>query len=149
GGCGEQSYSYSRDMIIHEYSHAILSGIYQALYLENTFEQALLEGSADYLAASFSNDPVVGEYTLFKPRLLDNTLSVLIYDEFGNITGSDWSYDANTNGMIIGGMLWDIRKELGSVATDKLLLEALAYQPRSLEEFRVALLRADDDDSVL
>lgn len=58
----------SRDIILHEYNHLVASSLgFVATSDHNDQARALAEGYADYFTASFTEDPVIGEWVVTCP----------------------------------------------------------------------------------
>jgi len=136
------------DIIIHELGHAVTDFIKPQLaqYVPETF--AMEEGYSDYLAASFFNDPCIGEW--------DSTS----YSKTGclrRVDGKKHYPDAITNlaysdSEIWSATLWDIRNaiikkegEKGKKLTDKIILKSIYFLPDikvSFKEGAIAILTA-------
>lgn len=103
-GCGEpdglNDLAKEESIIYHEYTHAVRDSIFTG-----RFSSAINEGMADYYAASFTDDSIVGEYVAeglvgrSLPRDLDNDRSYV----------EDVYRECHWDGMIYGGGLWDYR----------------------------------------
>ena len=122
--------SWDSDVIFHEYTHAVVNQLV-GRNQGNTF-RAINEGTADYFAASFLDDPAMAEWAarIFGERLpylrtVDNTNrwpNYLVGEE--HVDGNIWS-----------GALWDIRKALGADRTNRIVLNALALLNGGAEFF--------------
>ena len=122
------------DVIVHEYAHAIqhqiLGGIPgQFTATETTPSEqarALMEGLADYLAASRFSDPEIGEVQAqiwglgLAPRNVNN--SRRWPDDF--VEGGP-----HETGLIFSGALWDLRATVGAEVADRLSLELIQLLP--------------------
>jgi len=137
------------DVIYHEFGHALhVSEIIEGV---GSFDGAMSEGAADFLAASITNDPGMGRGFFFN----DDPLRQLDPDG----TEPSWPKDIgeiHKTGKIFGGAFWDLRKALiaslgtgpGVALTNRLYLGALRRSvsiPTSLFE----ALATDDDDGDL
>ena len=113
--CGSSHEDFSRDsdVIYHEYTHGILdwTGIDLGLAPLNSYQRAVNEAVADYHAANFTGDPLLGGVA-GEPRSLDNSK---VYpddvpcDEFDR-------REEHCTGEIWGGLLWDLQSAVGSGA---------------------------------
>ena len=122
------------DVIVHEYVHAIqhqiLGGVLgQFTATETTLSEqarALMEASADYLAASRFSDPEIGEVQAqiwglgLDPRNVNNSRC--------------WPDDLveggpHETGLIFSGALWDLRATVGAEVADRLSLELIQLLP--------------------
>lgn len=141
--------SLVQDVVFHEYGHRVHTA--EIIDGVGSFDGAMSEGVADFLAVSITGDSGMGRgffYTDAALRELDPP-------------DHEWRWpldlgEIHHTGMIIGGALWDLRKafitQLGEVEgialTNKLYVGALRRSvdiPTSL----LAVLAADDDDGDL
>lgn len=123
-GQGAHDFAYDGDIVYHELSHAVIELLAgEDLGLEQRRDEALVfdagainEGVADFLAAAFTDDPLVAEYAFPSGgRSLDNDFRCP-----RDITG-----EIHADGQIIGAALWEARAELGD-AFVQIVLDALA-----------------------
>ncbi len=145
-GQGEDvDFSYDADVIYHEFTHAVVnstSNLDLGIVDEQGYSESglsLNEGFADYFAALFTDDPVVGDYvgstvgnwyggTSEGLRTIANDNSCP-----RNIIG-----EGHNDGLFWTGALWDIRnafrKSFGDEALkdglDRMMYEVLAGLPR-------------------
>jgi cysteine-rich repeat protein len=136
------------DVVYHEFGHGFH---HHAVILgSGEFESALSEGVSDYLAATITSDPGMGRgffYTNAPLRHLDNA---------DHVWPDDIKQDPHGTGLIIGGALWDLRKNLiakhgeaeGRALTDKLFYEAMS-SASDIPSMYPEILAADDDDGNL
>ena len=141
--------SLVQDVVFHEYGHRVHTA--EIIDGVGSFDGAMSEGVADFLAVSITGDSGMGRgffYTDAALRELDPP-------------DHEWRWpvdlgEIHHTGMIIGGALWDLRKafiaelgeDAGVILTNKLYLGALRRSvdiPTSL----LAILAADDDDGDL
>ncbi len=140
--------SLTSDVIYHEYGHEFIFDIYgwQSIGTGSYSEgRAMDEGFADYAACTINNDSQQGENVPpYNSRDLNNTKT---YADF-ETTGSG---PPHSNGLIIGGAVWDLREQLGQSTTDALWVEAMEITPRpdTFVEFCENMLLADDNDANL
>ena len=155
-----RDYSKEDDIIYHEFNHAVLHHL-GTLY-ERTEERALHEGTADYLAASYTNNPRIAQWVTLCTstgdlRRVDNSKSTFRYSNLNNIQYAACSLvfggylngqgSAHANGMIWSGSLWDLRTQIGKTKTDKLVITAfLALGPHpTFLQARDAMIQADNN----
>ena len=146
--------SFDRDLLIHEYAHGVLARMLgDAACFNGHHPRGLSEGWADYFAASFTNDGVIGAWTRDDP--VRGMRSSSLDDNFYSL--ANFCLDGcnpNRNGEIWAGLLWDVRRALiarlgagkGAEAADQLAFEALRYLPctPTFLDARKALLLAED-----
>ncbi len=132
-------YWCEESVIYHEYAHAVLDSI---CFLLNCRESgAMNEGQADYFAATIDGDPVIGEYVMARENQpwIRNLTDQVHYPE-------DIIDEVHHDGRIWGGALWDLRKKLGSIVTDRLVVASFHYLKNSEPTFTdglQAILAAD------
>ena len=138
-----------QDVVFHEYGHRVHTA--EIINGVGSFDGAMSEGVADFLAVSITGDSGMGRgffYTDAALRELDPP-------------DHEWRWpidigEIHHTGMIIGGTLWDLRKAFisklgdvdGVVLANKLYVGALRRSvdiPTSL----LAVLAADDDNGDL
>lgn len=137
------------DVVYHEFGHSlhgqsIIPGV-------GATDTALSEGLSDYLAATINDDSGMGR-GFFKDG---EPLRELDPEDSENVWPRDIA-GVHTTGMIIGGALWDLRKELiakygkeaGVAATDLLYYESLR-RASDIPSMYVEVLLSDDDDGDL
>ena len=138
-----------QDVVFHEYGHRVHTA--EIIVGVGSFDGAMSEGVADFLAASIDNDSGMGRGFFFTDVPLRELDPV----------NSEWRWpvdigEIHHTGMIIGGTLWDLRKDLitqfgaaaGIALTNKLYAGALRTSvdiPTTL----LSALAADDDDGDL
>jgi MYXO-CTERM domain-containing protein len=138
------------DVVYHEFghslhAHAIIPGV-------GDFDGALSEGTSDFLAATITGDPGMGRgffYTEAALRHIDPPNGELSWPD--NVTGQPHS-----DGEIIGGTLWDLRKaliaRLGETAGTRraeMLYYAIIQTSSDIPSTFASALAADDDDGNL
>lgn len=138
-----------QDVVFHEFGHRIHTA--EIVRGVGSFDAAMSEGAADFLAATITGDSGVGrgfDFTDAPLRDLDPVASEWMWPrDIGEI---------HRTGLIFGGVFWDLRKQLitslgddaGAALVNKLFIGALRYAvdiPSSL----IATLAADDDDGNL
>jgi len=140
--------AYDGQAVIHEYGHGVtdrlVGGRTSTSCLLRIQSGALGEGWSDYFAISYFNNPVFGAYltqdTNHGGRRQSYESYTLTYQDLGS-TG----YGVHKDGEIWAATLWDLRKSLGQVATDRLLVNGLKATPcnPSMTDARDAILSAD------
>jgi cysteine-rich repeat protein len=138
------------DVVFHEYGHgfhhhAIIAGA-------GGFDEALSEGLADYFACSKTGDPAMGRGFFFTEaplRHLDPDVGERVWPD-------DIHFDPHETGLILGGALWDLRKELvgtlgasEGVAVANQLYHLSLRTASDIPSVYPELLAADDDDGDL
>jgi extracellular elastinolytic metalloproteinase len=126
------------DLLYHEYAHGVSIRLVgdDAACLGGSQPEALSEGWSDFLAASFTGDPVIGAWTSgnsvsgHRRRSLD--ASTFTYFNFC-ADGCNRFFD----GEIWSGALWDLRRALvqrdgqeqGASLAERLVVEGMRYTP--------------------
>lgn len=137
------------DVVFHEFGHAV--HLAEVIPGVGSFDSAMSEGAADFLAASMTGDPGMGRgfFHTDKPlRQLDPE----------NVE-STWPRDiseVHTTGLIYAGAFWDLRKALLAVKPEAEAL-ALIYKlyvatlrrSVNIPSSVIEALAADDDDGNL
>ena len=117
------------DVILHEFSHAIQHAVrpstagVQILMTETDQSVALLDGHADYVAASYSGDAEIGEYVagvVWKRAMFDRSV-----DNFYTLTDYPWTAGHRQVSMVLSGALWDLRASVGVTVTDTLAVSMI------------------------
>ncbi len=146
GGCNNTA--RLADVIYHEYGHgfhgwSIVAGA-------GAFDGALSEGLSDYMSATITGDPAMG-----RGFFVGND-APLRYIEDNYVWPDDISQDTHYTGLIIGGALWDLRKQLildlgeeaGVAHTDHIMWQIAARAEDIPTSYAEALV-ADDDNGNL
>lgn len=118
-------FSYDASVIYHEYTHAMvgttrLQGSGLGLFGMDNWRGSMNEGFADYFAASMSDYAVVGAYALavVGPHLKRDLTEK-------RTCPADITTEIHADGRIVGAALWAVRKKLGKVTADSIVLNAL------------------------
>ena len=123
------------EIVLHEFGHAVLHNLVPGL--GTTWEAAALdEGTCDYLAATFSNDPffpdTIAEWDAIgyddpenmparlRPIVTDRYYPDDMYEDYPRTGVPDFHWD----GVIWSSTLWQIREHLGAFTMDSLLMDA-------------------------
>lgn len=148
GGC--LSFTEVRDVVYHEYGHAIVSKLYSG----GMRNGGLNEGQADIWAMSITKDGVMARGSSGTPSSF-----IRRYDLAPKVYPKDLTGEVHDNGEIIAGAWWDYGKNVGSVdAMSKLFAACLQNEqpdgPNGTEgevfhEMLMAALINDDDDGDL
>ena len=131
------------DVIYHEYTHGVTGSIYPPGMLPYSGQSgAMNEAWSDYFPCSIHNNPAVapGIYRsndLAPLRDLNNNRS---YPE--NFVG-----EVHTDGLILGGALWDLRQIIGDPTfVDSLIHFARYGLAEDFQSYFLEVLEADDDN---
>lgn len=145
----ERNFALSAQVMVHETTHAVMErlvgGVDDVFCTTTVQADALGEGISDYMAASYTNNPVIGGYVSGDA---ERGLRRAAYDQQER-TGADFLdpfpvvHDA---GEIIGAALWNLREELGAQVVDALVVQSFSLMPcdPNFIDFRDALLAADE-----
>jgi uncharacterized protein (TIGR03382 family) len=138
-----------QDVVFHEYGHRVHTA--EIIDGVGSFDGAMSEGAADFLAATITNDSGMGRGFFFS----DAPLREL------DPMGSEWLWpvdigEIHHTGMIFGGTFWDLRKALiaqlgatqGELLTNRLYVGALR-RAISIPTSLIEALATDDDDGDL
>lgn len=139
---------YDGEAVIHEYGHGVSNRLVGAgtstSCLSRIQSGALGEGWSDYFSISFFNNPVEGAYLTQNPTIGVRRQSyegyTFTYEDIGNA-----GYEVHNDGEIWAATLWDLRKVLGQIVTDNLVLNGLKSTPcnPSMTDARDAIVSAD------
>jgi hypothetical protein len=129
-------------IILHEFGHAIVNSIAAILGSPDSMSGAMHEGFADYLAATWFNNPNVASWDSLAYsdkgylRTLNNKMT---FPE--NMNGS-----CHNDGQIWGGALWDLRSKLTAETADRLVFQSLHFLPEDCDftDGLLAILSADE-----
>ena len=113
----------SRDIVIHEYVHALTDAICRlGRGMPHTQSRAMSEGYSDYFAASMLDDPVMGDYFMNDPGGFRNC------DNDQRFPGG-YAGEEHQVGEVWAGFLWSLRLDnrVGKGVADALALESLYY----------------------
>lgn len=149
-GQGFVDFAYDADVIAHEFGHGLIYDL-AAFGLEfiafdeygwNTTPDAIHEGFADYWAATYFGNSVVGEY--YGGRDVDND----------NSCPEDLIGESHEDGKILGGAGWDLHEIVGAEAADQVvygMLAGLSSSPSFAEvgELMIALSGELVDDGLV
>lgn len=139
------------DVIYHEFGHALNTFSYRKLKNTSMRNGALSEGTADINANMLIDDPRIGiGFMKGGPDqgIIRNSDNSLRYPE--NIVNQ-----IHTDGMIIAGAVWDVRKAIGLERTAHLAHYAKYGTPdgtatgEAFADYFLEFLVADDDDGNL
>ncbi|MBO8130205.1 MAG: right-handed parallel beta-helix repeat-containing protein [Candidatus Marinimicrobia bacterium] len=135
-----QYWARSSDVVYHEYTHNTIYHLYGNNWIgdpNNWYTQgsAMDEGFADFFACTINNDHIQGE-------------SVGVSRDLNNILEWDPSENKYYNCRVIGGACWDLREQIGSSITNKIVFDALQMQHHAYNfaDFLDNMILADDDD---
>lgn len=143
GGLYFKNTALARDIVIHEFGHAVTFEIYG---MQDGYEfRAMDEAMSDYFAAEITNDPQIGMGALL-PALIQRRGT-----EYLRTVDNDFVYPKDflgnsfhDDGQMFSGSLWKLRKAIGSELADKMIHEARLAQAKSIREFLLELLVIDE-----
>ena len=158
--------AFDADIIIHEYVHGLttrlVGGPNSVIGLFRWHSGAMGEGWSDAYAASFTDDPVVGEYvtgnstTGIRGVAYDN--SPYTFGQFGTLrpkaipnTGLILNLpQVHSDGEIWATVLWDVRQAIGQSNFEQVATTALKLTPSrpSMLDARDAILQAAQSSGV-
>lgn len=141
GGGAPRSLARSRDIAIHEFTHAVSDSICRlGRTIPHTQSRAMSEGYSDYFACSMLDNPVMGDYFIGSPagfRTCDNDLQF----------PRGFAGEEHDVGQVWAGFLWSLRQhpEVGRSVADALALDSLYFLGpyRSILQGLKAVLAAD------
>ena len=134
--------SADADIILHEFGHAIvdhLSGLEGGWGSQGS---AMHEGYGDYVAASFFNDPEIGEWdssAYTEDGFLRNVNNQKKFPD-------DMTHNGHDDGEIWSGTLWDLYQTVGKDVSDRLVYHSLRFLPQdaNFRDGLVAILSAEE-----
>ncbi len=126
-GSGGVDDAEDADIIIHEYGHALHHDVQGGI--GNGENGAMSEGYGDYIAASFYDDALVGEwdavsYTGGSLHYLRRVDEQLFYPQ-------DKINQVHYDGQIWSSALWDLRAAVGRDVADNIIVEGMSLQSNS------------------
>ena len=118
-------FAYEAMVIYHEYTHAMvgatrLNGAFPDFYGLNNLPGAMNEGFADYFAASMTDHPIMGAYSLAAqgPHYVRKLTEKRICPD-------DLTTEIHADGKIVGSAMWAIRTAIGKAKADSIILQAI------------------------
>lgn len=137
----ERFTSWSRDIAVHEFGHAVSDSICRLGRTQaHAQSRAMSEGYSDYFAASFLDNPVIGDYFMNEPggfRTCDHTKRF----------PAGYAGEEHDVGEIWAGFLWSLRQDqaIGAGVADVLALESLHFLGpwRTIPQGVEAVVQAD------
>jgi len=134
--------SADADIILHEFGHAVVDRLAGLQGGWGTQAGAMHEGFGDYIASTFFGDPNVGEWDS-SAYSEDGYLRTLANRK---VFPQDLTQSIHEDGEIWGGVLWDLRKELGKEAADSLIFHSLSFLPEkaTFKDGLIAILSVDE-----
>ena len=152
--------AFDGDVILHEYVHGLsnrlVGGPWDSGALFVWQSGAMGEGWSDALAASYTSDPVIGEYVTRNSatgvRTVRYDQSTLTYGQFGTrrlatLPGTTTLAGlpaVHRDGEIWASTLWSVREAVGQSAFEQIVVAALKLTPRrpSMLDGRDAVIQA-------
>lgn len=142
GAFGARSSARSASVICHEFGHAVTDSICRLgrAKVRDTQSRGLSEGYSDYFAASFLDDPRLGDYVADDPHGARNC------SDEGLRFSSDFSGEEHGTGAVWAAVLWALRERVGSDTADKLVVESVEFldSSSSFSDARAALRSVDE-----
>jgi extracellular elastinolytic metalloproteinase len=145
---GDRSLGFSRAILFHEYGHGVtgrrVGGPADLTCLSGQHGGWLREGWSDSFAASFFDDPPVGEFETFG--------NGFVRDLRHDLGLADLGLESMYTGPLWGGPMWDLRQSMASLNPTngvddfhRLVVESLASAPcdPTVLDARDAILAAD------
>ncbi len=130
------------DVIYHEYTHGITGNIYPPGRLPYEGESgAMNEAWSDYFACTIHDNP-----GLARGIYLNGGMSPMRNLDNNRRFPENWVDEVHTDGLIIGGAMWDTRTALGATYTDSLLHYARYGLANTFYGYFLEVLAADDDN---
>ncbi|HEY0190230.1 MAG TPA: hypothetical protein VGC42_03860, partial [Kofleriaceae bacterium] len=138
-----------QDVVFHEFGHAVHTA--EIIDGVGSFDSAMSEGAADFLAAQITNDSGMGRGFYYS----DDPLRELDPPDRENRWPEDIG-EIHKTGIIFGGAFWDLRKALiaslgqdvGVALTERLYIGALR-RSTGIPDSLIEVLATDDDDGDL
>jgi Zn-dependent metalloprotease len=152
--------AFDGDIIVHEYAHGVtnrlVGGPSDVAALSLWQSGALGEGWSDVLSASFTGDPIVGEYVANNPasgiRTAALDTSPYTFGRLGSLSGAIHGPtgrilplpEVHADGEIWSAVLWAVREQIGKDDFEQTLIDALKLTPvrPSMIEARDAFIQA-------
>lgn len=133
--------SRSLDIVLHEYGHGVSDAICRlGRTRPHTESRAMSEGYSDYFAATFLDNPVIGDYFVNAPQGFRNCANNKRFPR-------GYAGEEHDVGEIWAGFLWTLRNEpsMGKGIADALVLQSLSYLGpwRTIRQGLEAVLEAD------
>lgn len=138
-----------QDVVFHEFGHALHSE--EIIDGVGSFDGAMSEGAADFLAASITGDAGMGRGFFYNNDALRN-----LDPQFKEFVWPDDVQEIHHTGLIYGGTMWDLRKaliaELGEAAgiqlVQKLYIGTLRRSTNIPDTLVEALVEDDDNGNL-
>jgi hypothetical protein len=143
------------DVVYHEYGHGLhMQNVVMGI---GTYDYAVGEAYADTMSASMTHDHILAPYFVTSGSGIRDLEPDMVWpDDFAEPPPEDPYANAHTNGLILGGALWDLRKalvadlgdEAGHRRTDEIFVDMLRTTEDIPSSYEAALV-ADDDNGDL
>ena len=152
--------AFDGDVITHEYAHGLtnrlIGGPLSVIGLYRWHSGAMAEGWSDTYAATFTNDPIIGEYVSENPttglRTVAYNSSPYTFGQFGTLFSKAIPGIAlilhlpqvHRDGEIWATVMWQLRQAIGPATFENLLTTGLTLTPNrpSMLDARDAILQA-------
>jgi MYXO-CTERM domain-containing protein len=152
-GSGCENTARIADVVYHEYGHSLHCHTFRQNMIGNDCipDGALSEGTSDYFAATITGDHGMGRGFFYDASPLRD-----VDPETDRVWPNDLVGESHYDGEIIGGTLWDLRKQLildlgeeeGVATADRLYHRSIA-EAYDIPSMYPEMLLADDDDGDL
>ncbi len=130
------------DVVLHEYGHELVFFHYYSVdEAESPYD--IHEGCADYLAATVTDQPIIGTNWRGIGTHIRNCDNTLWWPD-NNCGG-----ESHCLGQILAGAFWDVREALGREYADHIWHYAKYGIPQTFPEYAMEMCVADDDDGDL
>lgn len=135
--------SLSADIVYHEFAHAITDVVSRLFRSPSSESKGLAEGYADYVACSILDDPRFGDWVTDNPDGARNCAKPKVA-RFQDVVNPSREHDI---GNVWAALLWDLRGNLGSAHTDRMVATSLQHlvPGSSIAAAVNALVTADGD----
>lgn len=143
--------SLDGDVVFHEYGHGISNRLIGngSTALSGTQSGAMGEGWSDYWAITLNGDGAVGEYCTGNPNGIRRGPYTVpanpVHDSYADVGAG--GFQVHRDGEVWAATLWDLRTQLGSTITDRIVLNGMKFTPNrpSFLNARDGILQADQN----
>jgi Zn-dependent metalloprotease len=145
--------SLDGDIVHHEYGHGVsnrlVGGPQNTTCLSGVQSGALGEGWSDYWAITFYNNGAVGDYSTGNPNGIRRAKYAVpaasVHDSYADLGVG--GFQVHRDGEVWAATLWDLRTQLGSSKTNRLVEQGMKYTTcsPSFLNARDGILQADQN----
>ncbi len=150
-GNGDVNDASDTDIVIHEFGHALVDYIKPKILHLTGEASAMHEGYADYISASYSSDPCLGEWD----SIFYSDSGCLRRIDIDKVYPEDKTGRDHDDSLIWSSALWKLRSEINTDSgedpadiANKLIVKSIYFLPDSGVTFKqgaIALLVADSN----